>query len=598
MKINQLFIIFFSLYNLNAFCVVNNKNTDTLKHVSEAKYFSDDQVAARLDELATSILFSGKNFYADTAKLNIYNFKPDEVPQYTDAEYEKFINQLNIRSPFPFVYNEDVKRYINLYAFKRRMLTSRMLGLAEYYFPLFEEKLDMFNLPLELKYLAVIESALNPVAVSRAGASGLWQFMHGTGKIYGLEVTSFTDDRYDPLKATIAACEHFVDLYNIYNDWALVLAAYNAGSGTVNRAIRKSGGSKDYWKIRTFMPKETQNYVPTYIGVALVMTYAAEHNLYPIYPGNLYIKTDTLTIQRKITFEQISEALSMPIGEIISLNPIFKNKVIPSCDEKKYVLKLPYNKVGEFLANEEEIYNFKTLDQLIKEDYATRNNIKPIANTSTHIVKKGETLSMIARNYGCTVKDIQSWNNMKSTVINTGQKLVVSKTVPKTIPTPKPPVNTIKETHIVENNETLRNVSQKYNCSVDNIRLWNNITNLNLKQGQELVIHIPVTDTTTSTSEINFAEILEIDLDKNTNNTVNTDTAYSENINPNNIIDNNKQGNNIQYIYHVVQKGDTLWNISQRYEQVTIDDIKKLNNLKENDLIPGQKLKLPVKDKS
>ncbi len=592
-------ILFFFIHN---FSIATQKNTDTIKEVSPVPYFSDDLVAAQLDALALSVLFNGKNFYGDTLTLNKYHFKADDIPQYTDEQYKHLFEKMNVNSPFPFVFNEDVRRYIDLYTQKKRTLTSRLLGLAAYYFPLFEEKLDMYNLPLELKYLAVIESALNPVAVSKAGAAGLWQFMFNTGKLYGLEVSSYVDDRYDPYKATTAACEHFIDLYKIYNDWALVLAAYNAGAGNVNRAIRKAGGVMDYWTIRKFMPRETQNYVPIYIAASFVLSHAAEHNLYPVYPAYLFTKTDTVTIKEKIDFKQISEAINIPFDELVSLNPCFKKNVIPASPDKTYQIVLPYNKIGEFLSNEEEIYKFKTLEQLIQEDYAARNNVKTFY-ASEHTVKKGESLGIISRKYACTVNEIMKWNNMKSTHIHPGQRLKVGESQ-AAISLPKPPTNTSTEYYSVNTNENLRDVAEKYNCTVDNLRLWNNIKNLNITQGQQLLIHIPVLEPLKDLNIVEELANIENNMDEDNNYDISdatedinknaTDTIKTSDINKTTTLKQEEK----KYIYHTVQKGDTLWNIAQRYSSVTVEDIKRLNMLKNNNLKPGQKLKLPVKDKS
>jgi len=610
---NPIFLLLTLFLFSNTIFSANIKNTDTIKEVSTTvKYFNDDIVAARLDELAVSVLFKGKNIYADTSALNIHKFKPSDVPQYTDEQYRAYFKKMSALSPFPFTYNEDVRKFIDLYAQKRRPLTSRLLGLAAYYFPLFEEKLDKYNLPLELKYLAVIESALNPVAVSRAGASGLWQFMYNTGKLYKLEVNSYVDDRIDPFKATTAACELFVDLYKVYNDWALVLAAYNSGSGSVNKAIRKAGGAMDYWTIRKFMPRETQSYVPVYIAAAFVLSHAAEFNLYPVYPGYLFTKTDTVTIKEKISFDQISEALNIPVEELVSLNPCFKKNIIPSCNDLQYKIKLPYNKVGEFVVNENEIYNFKTLDQLIKEDYAARNNIKSVY-TESHTVKKGETISTVARKCACTVDEIKKWNKLKSATVHPGQKLIVSNSTPQIV-LPKPPTNTTNEFCVVGSNETLRDIAKKHECTVDNLRLWNNIRNLDIAQGQQLVIHIPIIEPVKETNILETTAAVEVPAEKTeiveTKAVAPSKKTETSAVAINETKDSVSDTSNIKvevpkqevkkeahskYVLHVVQKGDTLWNIAQRYNIVSVEDIKKLNSLKDSILKPGQKLKLPVK---
>ena len=221
----------------------------------------DDHISAMLDSLAQLKIFQNIDARHDNLAA-LRKLPRDYVPVFPDSVIQKRLRNMNDNSPFEFVYNDAVRAFIDLYANRRRSLTERMLGLGQLYFPFFEEQLDRHNLPLELKYLAVIESALNPIARSRVGATGLWQFMFHTGRMYGLEVTSLVDDRMDVIRSTIAASEHLVDLYNIYGDWKLVLAAYNAGPGNVNRAIRRAGGVKDFWKISRFLPRETQNYVP------------------------------------------------------------------------------------------------------------------------------------------------------------------------------------------------------------------------------------------------------------------------------------------------------------------------------------------------
>jgi len=287
----------------------NNKDLTT----ANITLIPDNPVAAMLDSLANSRFFN----FDDSCDIfyNKYNFSEEYIPSYDDSTYRTRIKILDDKSPFDLVYNQDVRSFIELYAIKKRKLTARILGLAKLYFPYFEAQLDKFGLPLELKYLAVAESALNPVATSPAGAKGIWQFMYYTGKQYDLEVTSYIDERNDPYKSTIAACRHFIDLYNIYNDWTLVIAAYNCGAGNVNKAIRRAGGETNFWKIRQFLPAETQSYVPAFIAVNYVMNYAKEHNIYPIMPKITHYQIDTVQIKQLITFKQISEVINIPISK-------------------------------------------------------------------------------------------------------------------------------------------------------------------------------------------------------------------------------------------------------------------------------------------
>jgi len=243
--------------------------------IRKKAFVEDDPVVSMLDSLATLKVFKNSMFLNTPASQPLPVYTDDQIPTFPDSVYRERITSMSIESPFEYVYNSDVKQFIDLYAYRKRGLTARILGLAQIYFPLFEEQLDKFNMPLELKYLAVIESALNPIANSKAGAKGLWQFMYGTGKVYGLKTTSYVDDRFDPVKSTIAACEHLSDLYSIYGNWSLALAAYNSGAGNVNKAIRRAGGAKNFWIIQRYLPKETRSYVPAFIAASYVMTHAA-----------------------------------------------------------------------------------------------------------------------------------------------------------------------------------------------------------------------------------------------------------------------------------------------------------------------------------
>ena len=249
---------------------------------------SGSALVRQLDSLATVKFFNKYKFETDTAALNIYGYQPNEIPSFSDSIYELRIEVLNVQTPIELIYNQHVKAFIKLYAKRGRKQTARMLGLKEIYFPMFEQVLDKYDMPLELKYLAVVESALNPTAGSRAGAKGLWQFMYGTGRLYGLHTNSLVDDRFDPYKATEAAARLLKDLYGIYGSWELALAAYNSGPGNVNRAIRRAGGVKNYWAIWPFLPRETRGYVPAFIAVNYIFNYATEHNIYPVDPGILY----------------------------------------------------------------------------------------------------------------------------------------------------------------------------------------------------------------------------------------------------------------------------------------------------------------------
>lgn len=443
--------------------------------VKDSNFIQDNPIVARLDSLATLKFFNNEHFTTDRHKLNKYGFPADSIPYYPDSVYRARIEQMNLKSPFPYVYNEQTKAYIELYTSKKRKLASRMLGLAELYFPLFEAQLDIYDVPVEMKYLAIIESALNPIARSRVGASGLWQFMLATGKLYGLQVTSYVDDRLDPFKSTTAACRHLRDLYNIYNDWAIVLAAYNAGSGTINRAIRSANLDTNqrvtYWNIRKYLPTETQNYVPAFIGASYMMTYSAEHNIYPTAPDYFYADIDTITLTRSVTFQQIASYLCIPLEQVQFLNPAYKKGIIPASPQTPYVLRLPRVEMADFINNQEAIFAYKsTQDLQAEKDLAAAATInqatppatthnaatttkpattqnqtaqvapKPTAPANTvkpapgnkyvyHTVQRGDSLWSIAGKYKATVDDIRRLNNLKSSsTIYPGQKLKIAVT--------------------------------------------------------------------------------------------------------------------------------------------------------------------------
>ena len=383
----------------------------------------DSPVLRALDSMTFVTLYKDQYFNFDGVSRNSYNFSVDEVPVYSDSVYAARIAALNLESPMELTYNKEVKAYIDLYAVKKRKLTAKFLGLSELYFPMFEEALADYDIPLEMKYLAIVESALNPGAGSKAGAKGLWQFMYGTGKVYGLKVTSLVDDRFDPYKSTIAACQHFQDLYAIYGDWSLVLAAYNSGAGNVNRAIRRAGGTKNYWAIWPFLPRETRGYVPAFIAVNYVMNYAPEHNIYPMRPNLFFYDIDTVTVSDVLAFDQLNEMLGVPMDQLEFLNPQFKLKIIPATKEKTYSLRLPRQYVPNYLNNETELYAYKTRNGVEKEKLMAE--VKKATDRSIHYVRNGENLGLIAKKYHVNVSQLKAWNNMKNNTIYPGQKLVV-----------------------------------------------------------------------------------------------------------------------------------------------------------------------------
>lgn len=386
--------------------------------VAQSFVAEDDPIALALDSLATKKFLEKAWSKPVSPKNSKYAYAPDSIPVFEEFVYEARLAKLDAVSPFDLEYNAAVRKYIDMYTNKKRNLVGRMIGVSQMYYPMFEEVLDKYNIPLELKHLAVIESALNPNAKSRAGAMGLWQFMYPTAKMYGLTINSYIDERNDPYKETIAAAEYLQFLYKMFGDWQMVLAAYNGGPGTVNHAIRRSGGKKTYWEIREFLPKETQGYVPAFIAANYVMNYYAEHNIYPAVPKKHYFELDTVVIKEPLTFDQISSVLEVPVEDIEYYNPIYKKNVIPAGG---HILTLPKTKIGKFLNNEEEIYAMlrKSNDQ--QELAAATVKEKQI----THLVKKNEKLATIAKKYGVSTTDIRNWNYIGKSGLKPGRKLVL-----------------------------------------------------------------------------------------------------------------------------------------------------------------------------
>ena len=482
---------------------------------------------------------------------NSCNYPPGYVPTFPDSIYAQRIKELNRNTTMELVFNNHVKSFIDVYAVQKRDKMERILGLADVYFPLFEQTLDKYNMPLELKYLAVVESALNPRAGSWAGAKGLWQFMYATGKMYKLNVTTLVDDRYDPLKSTEAACQHLNDLYKTFGDWFLALAAYNSGAGNVNKAIRRAGGIKNYWAIWPYLPRETRGYVPAFIAVNYVMNYPAEHNICPLDPGIIKTGIDTVMVHDMLHFDQLNEMLGIPMEDLNFFNPQYTKSIIPATAKKPLILQIPEKYVGSYIDHEKELYTFKTKSGIDKEKM--QEQMTQISDRSVHIVKKGETLSKIAQKYHVGVKQLRSWNNLKSDNLKIGQKLIVySSGAPMAqAGNPKPVERSTTQTvHVVKKGETLGKIAQKYKCSVTNLKKWNNLSSNNIKIGQKLKVYPPENGGSSQGSV--------------------------------------QSGSGKVY---TVKSGDTLWSIAKKHN-VSVDYIKKKNNLKSNELKAGQKLKL------
>lgn len=386
----------------------------------------DTVISDKLDSMVNTWYVQNAFSVDSLTKAYSQYTEPQDLP---DSVYISRLQNLDSYISLPF--NSTVKKYIHFYLNKRRGQLSIMMGLTNYYFPLFEEALAKYNLPAELKYLPIIESALNPKIVSRAGASGLWQFMYGTGKMYGLEINSYIDERNDPIKATDAAARYLRDLYEIYGDWHIVIAAYNCGPGNVNKAVRRSGGKQNYWEIYSKLPKETRGYIPIFIAATYVMNHAKEHNLIPIQPS-FSITTDTLILHTYVNFEQIAANLDIPIQEIRQLNPQYKRDVIPAKSDKPYVLKLPVEKISPFIDNETQIYAYNRDKYFPNNQIAVIREEKGSSRISIdgkkkiyYTVKRGDNPGAIASRYRVSVSSLRDWNTMPHNVIRVGQKLAI-----------------------------------------------------------------------------------------------------------------------------------------------------------------------------
>lgn len=375
-----------------------------------------------LDANVDSLLHSWHVSYF--SKRDSFCHDDEENVFFPDSVYVERLSRLP--RVIRLTYNNVVRDCIDLYAERRRGLIRYMVGMADFYFPIIEEVLDRHGLPLELKYLAVVESALNPTALSRVGAAGLWQFMLPTGKIYGLEINSLVDERLDPLKSTEAACRYFKDMYAIYGDWYLVLASYNCGPGNVNKAIRRSGGKHDFWDIYPYLPRETRSYVPLFIAANYIMNYYCDHNICPI-QTDLPLATDTVKVGKMVHLKQVAEVLGVDLDLIKVLNPQYKRDIVPG-NTGREVLKLPAAQTYLFAEHEDSIASYKAeeyLAQYLPQNQQLRNSGTATRERITHIVLKGENLYTIANRYGVTARDIKKWNGLSSTRVARGKRLVL-----------------------------------------------------------------------------------------------------------------------------------------------------------------------------
>lgn len=467
---------------------------DTTLLLPDGEVREDDPAIQKLDQLLLQA------WVGDSVTLE----EQGDFTYPSEDEIEAKLRELDVNTPVELTYNKIVSAYIKMYAVKKRVLTGEVLGRTELYYPLFEQVLDKEDMPLEIKHLAVVESALNPTARSRVGASGLWQFMLYTGKQYGLKVNSYIDDRFDPVRSTHAAVAYLKYLHGVYNDWNLALAAYNCGPGNVNKAIRRSGGKKDYWKIYPYLPRETRGYVPAFIAVNYVMEHHADLNIRPTQALFKAYEVDTLNICYGVTFEKVAEYINVPVEELRYLNPRYKKDLIPDPLEP-VALNLPAGKVGAYLANEDNICYYRSPKELERVEELAKAREEAARESVVHVVRRGQNLGLIAQRYGVSVRSIMNENGLRSTRIKPGQRLrILAKSnrggneVAKKSPPKQNPVVSKEEIdkdvayflHTIKRGDTVWDIAKLYSgVSVDQIKNLNRGVNFRrLNPGDKIKI--------------------------------------------------------------------------------------------------------------
>lgn len=422
-----------------------------------------------------------------------------------DSVYVGRIREMNSFITLP--YNDIVKNYIIKYSEKMPTSIGKILGLCEYYMPIFEEIFSQYDMPEELRAMAVIESAMNPLAVSRVGAKGMWQFMYSTAKIYGLHIDSFVDERLDPIKSAHAAAQYLQDAYEIFGDWNLAIASYNCGAGNVNKAIRRSGGKRAFWDIWPYLPRETRGYVPAFVGALYTMNYYKEHGIRPV-TVETPAHVDTFHINKMLHLKQVSELTGAPLEDLKNLNPQYRHEIIPG-NEREYILRIPYTYTNAFLEHEDSLYRHKA------DIYFNPVTIKKIKDGGdgervVYRVKSGDYLGKIAANHGTTVAKIKKWNNLTTNDIRVGQRLIIyrggkapastsstsstktsstqAKPAAQTKPTQTFPAGTAYTEYVVQSGESLYLIAKKFpGVSAQNIMDFNGIGS-NIKPGMKLKI--------------------------------------------------------------------------------------------------------------
>ena len=567
--------------------------------------FVHDNIAQCIDSMWMKELAS-LDLYEELT-LDIKNINVDEKVDYelpTELLKER-LKKLDEKSPFNIEYNVGLENVIKSFLKNRKRSFERLMGISQFYFPLFEEALAAQNIPLEIKYLSVVESALNPRAVSRVGATGLWQFMYQTGKQYGLKVDTYADDRRDPLKASAAAAQYMKNMYAIFGDWDLVLASYNTGPGNVAKAIRRSGGKQNYWNIRPYLHKETQGYVPAFLATMYIFEYHKEHGIKPDRSIANHFATDTVMIKKSLTFKQLSELLDVSVAELQFLNPTYKREEIPFITGEKHFLRLPVDKIAVFTSNEDKIYAYADYESSRREKpfqsmLASRDSISTSSKIKYHKVRRGDSLSEISDKYGISLSDLKKWNRLRSNKAPLGRNLkiytnentavaVTSKHTTKDTASTAVASATnkiFKEEKVVsykdvvkyyrvKKGDNLGEISDKYGVSVAEIKKWNKLKSNNIALGANLKIVKNERVVTTVRKEVKADKI---------------ETAVAAN-------DNATEENTQTSDFYEVQKGDNLFSIAKKFN-VSIEDLKKWNNLEDLNVQLGSKLALANKEET
>ena len=548
--------------------------TDSITNEMMAVYAeNEDKSAAGInpEDYTAEISDSLLNLWYVHSKANsedIEEYDMDSVRFQSNVPDEVYIERIRQMNSFISIpYNDVVKNYIILYSEKMPTKMANILGLCKYYMPIFEEILNRYDMPEELKAMAVIESAMNPRAVSRAGAKGMWQFMYATAKMYNLHIDSYVDERLDPVKSAEAAAQYLQDAYEIFGDWNLAIASYNCGAGNVNKAIRRSGGKRAFWDIYPYLPRETRGYVPAFVGALYTMTYYKEHGIKPE-AIEMPAHVDTFKINKMLHLRQVSDLTGAPLDELKDLNPQYSHEIIPG-NSREYILRIPYNYTNAFIDVEDSLYRHKA------DEYFNPVTLKKIVDGAdgeriVYKVKSGDVLGRIASRHRCTVAQIKRWNNLTSNNIRVGQKLVIyrggnapapasassSSSSSSSSSTTAAPANAT--TYTVKSGDVLGKIAERHGCTVAQLKAWNGLTSNNIRVGQKLIVSAAASSSSSQASSSSAAQTGE-------------------------------------YTSYTVKSGDSFYSIAKNYPGISANDIMDFNGLTSSNIKPGMTIKIPKK---